>query len=114
VEVHLEDGDRQVDADGKRGHAGEQAKQDQQAPNEFGKRGKIGSPGWEPEAGDELSMVLETAENLVLSVVEHDGTQGEAHDEECKGLQAVEMAHGVLRWRKIDYRNRGLVGSGCG
>jgi hypothetical protein len=31
----------------------------------------------------------------VVSVDEHDGAQGEAHDEEGEGLQAVEVAHVV-------------------
>jgi hypothetical protein len=31
----------------------------------------------------------------VVSVVEHDSAQGEAHDEQREGLQAVEVAHVV-------------------
>lgn len=97
VDVDFGDGDAKVYADGKGGNASEQAQQDEQASKEFGEGGEVGGPGGEPEAGHKLSMVVKSAENLVVSVVEHDGAQGEAHDEECEGLQAVEVAQVVLR-----------------
>src|SRR5258708_40266455 len=84
------DGDAKVYADGKGGNASEQAQKDEQAAKEFGEGGEVGGPGREPEAGHKLSMVVKSAEDLVVAVVEHDGAQGEAHDEECEGLQAVE------------------------
>jgi hypothetical protein len=99
VEVHFDDGDHEIDADGKRGHAGEQAQQHEQTAKELTKRGKIGAPGGESGAGEKLSVMAEAAENLVISVVEHDGTQREAHNEECEGLQAVEVAHRFILWK---------------
>ncbi len=92
VEVHLGDGDGHIDADGKSSHASEQAQQDEQAANEFGEGGEVGGPGRESEAGDQLSMVVESAEDFVVSVADHDGAEGEAHDEERERLQAVEVA----------------------
>ena len=83
VDVDFGDGDAKVYADGKGGNASEQAQQDEQAAKEFGEGGEVGGPSREPEAGDKLSMVVKSAENLVVSVVEHDGAQGEAHDKEC-------------------------------
>ena len=82
VEVHLGDGDGEIDADGKSSHAREQAQQDEQAAKEFSEGRKIGGPGRESEAGDELSMVLQSAENFVVSVTGHDGAESEAHNEE--------------------------------
>ncbi len=106
--------------DGKGGNASEQAQQDEQASKEFGEGGEVGGPGGEPEAGDKLSMVVKSAENLVVSVVEHDGAQGEAHDKECEGLQAVEVAQVVppaerkhrLQQRGGGRKGRGRVGAG--
>jgi len=86
VEVDFDDGDAEVDTDGKSSHASEQAQQDEQAAEEFGEGGEVGGPGRESEAGYKLSMVVESPENLVVSVVEHDGAQGEAHDQECERL----------------------------
>jgi hypothetical protein len=43
--------------------------------------------------------MVETAENLMISVVEHDRAQREAHNEEREGLQAVQVAHRVLLWK---------------
>ncbi len=92
VEVNLGNGDGEIDADGKSGRACEQAEQNQDAAEEFSERRKIASPGRETEAGDELGMVVESAENFVVAVAKHDCAEGEAHDEECERLQAVEVA----------------------
>ncbi len=94
----------------KGGNASEQAQQDEQASKEFGEGGEVGGPGREPEAGHKLSMVVKSAEDLVVSVVEHDGAQGEAHDEECEGLQAVEVAQVVppsIRRKESRLQQRG-------
>jgi hypothetical protein len=59
---------------------------------------------------DELNMVLQSSENFVVSVAEHDGTEGEAQDEKRERLQAVEVAHGILRRKTIDYSSRRAKG----
>jgi hypothetical protein len=92
VNVEFGDGDGQIDADSEGCDASEEAEQDEEASKEFGEGGNVGGPGGEPEAGDKLSVVVESAENFVVSMDEHDGAQGEAHDEECEGLQSVEVA----------------------
>src|SRR5229473_2444556 len=45
VEMNFEDGDGQVDADGKGGHPGKQADQNHQAADKFGEGGEVGAPG---------------------------------------------------------------------
>jgi hypothetical protein len=72
VEVHLGDGDGEIDADGKSSYASEQAQQDEQASKELGEGRKIRGPGRESEAGDDLRMMLQSAENFVVSVADHD------------------------------------------
>jgi hypothetical protein len=37
-------------------------------------------------------MVMKSAENLLISMANHDGAEGETHDEEREGLQAIEVA----------------------
>jgi len=91
VEVDLGDGYGQIDADGKSSHASEQAQQDEQAAEEFSEGREVGGPGRESEAGDELGVVLQSAENFVVSVIDYDGAKSEAHHEERERLQAVEV-----------------------
>jgi len=95
VDVIFGDGDGEIDADSECRDAGEEAEQDEQGAKEFGEGGDVGGPGGETEAGNKLGVVVESAENFVVSVEEHDEAQGEAHDEEGEGLQAVEVAHVV-------------------
>jgi hypothetical protein len=45
-------------------------------PKELGKGGEIGHPGRESEAGNEVSVVVKSAEDLVISVSDHDGAKG--------------------------------------
>ena len=92
VKVNFGDCDRQVDADGKGGGPCEQAKQYEQAAKEFRKGRQIGTPGREAEAGHELNVMVESAEDFLISVAYYDGAEGEAHDEEREGLQAVKVA----------------------
>jgi len=95
VDVHLGDGDGEIDADGKSSHPSEQAQQQEQTAKEFSEGRKVSGPGGESEAGDELGVVMESAENFVVSVVKHNRAQGEAHDEESEGLQAIKVAQAV-------------------
>jgi hypothetical protein len=95
VEVHLGYGDAHINTEGKGGHASEQADQNENSAEEFGEGGKISAPGGKPEAGDELNVVVKAAENLVVSVVEKNEAQRQAHDQECEGLQTIEVAQGI-------------------
>src|SRR5271154_184500 len=78
VEVHFGDGDRHIDADGESGGAGEQADKHEHAAKELGKGGKIGGPAGESEASHELNVVVKSAENLVISVADHDCAERDA------------------------------------
>jgi hypothetical protein len=115
MEVHLGDGDGEIDADAKSSNAGEQAEQQEQSAEELSKGRDVGGPARESEAGDEVGVVMESAENLVVSMDKHDGAESEAHDEEREGLQAIEVAHEVPPTeRKIDYSSGTWEGSGVG
>ncbi len=104
VEVHLGDGDGHIDADGQSCNASEQAQHNKKAAEELGEGGKVGGPARESEAGDELGVVVKSAENLVVSVDDHDSAKGEAHNEERERLQAIEVAQLVPPTeRGIDY-----------
>jgi hypothetical protein len=115
MNVEFGDGDGQIDTNGERSDASEQAEKDEQRAEEFGEGGDVGGPGRESEAGDKLSMVVKSAEDLVVSVDEHDGAEGEAHDEKREGLQTVEVAHVVPPAEmKIAYSRLAIDGSGEG
>jgi len=102
VEVHFGDGYGEVDAEGEGGDTRKQARQHQQATHELGEGGDVGGPGGESEAGDEVGMVMESTEYLVVSVGEHDGSKSDAHDQERKGLQTIEVTQLALRRKKKD------------
>jgi len=107
VEVHLDDGDGEIDAERKSGHACEQAEHHEQTAKKLSEGGEVGGPDRESETGDELSVVVKSAEDLEITVAKHDGAQGEAHDEESEGLQAIKIAQAVPpAGRKIDYSSR--------
>jgi hypothetical protein len=66
-------------------------------------------------------MLLQPPENLMVSVADHYGAQGESHDEERERLQAIEVAQGIPPEKdSIDYSSGGAEGSaahnrhGCG
>jgi hypothetical protein len=113
MEVDLGDGDGQIDANGKSREAGEQADQHEDAAKKFGKGGKVCGPAGESKTGDELNVVLKAAENFMVSVANHDGAQGKAHDKESQGLQAIKVAQvasgertnrlqqGSERWKRV-------------
>jgi hypothetical protein len=92
VKVHLGDGDGKIDADGEGGSASEEADQHEDAAEEFGEGREVGAPGRKSEAGDELNMVLKSAEDFVISVTNHDGAQSKTHHEQRQGLKAIEVA----------------------
>lgn len=86
VQVHFRDGDAEIDADRESGHASEQADQAQQATKEFGEGREVSAPGGKSEAGNQLNMLVKAAEDLVITVADHDGAKGETHDEEREWL----------------------------
>ena len=108
VEVYFGDGDAKIDADGKSSAAGEEADKHEQAAKKFGERGDIGQPGGNPQAGNEVSMLLKSAEDLMVSVAHHDSAKGKTHHQECQGLQPIEVAQLCLRAKdSLDYSRRG-------
>ena len=60
----------------------EQPQQNQETAEEFGEGGEIPTPCGKSEAGNELNMVVKPAEHFVVSVVEKNNAQGEAHNEQ--------------------------------
>lgn len=92
VKVNFGDGDGQIDADGQSSRASEQPGENEQAAKELGKGREVRAPGGQPEAGNELSVVVKSSENLLISVAYHNGAKSEAHDEERKRLQTIKVA----------------------
>ena len=80
VEVHFGDSDGEIDADGERGDAGEQAYEDENAAEELSEGGDVGRPARKSEAGDEVRVVVKSAEDLVVTVNDDDGTECKTHD----------------------------------
>jgi len=113
VQMHLRNRNRHVDADGESGDPGEQPQQNQETAEEFGEGGEICTPCWKSEAGNELNMVVKPAKHLVVSVVEKNNAQGETHDEQGEGLQAIEVAQIIPPAEKeeIDYSSARVEGS---
>ena len=73
MEVNLGDGDAQIEADCGAGDASEEADKDEDPSEKFGEGGEIGRPGGKPQADDELDVMVQAAENFLISVAEHDG-----------------------------------------
>ena len=92
VKVDLGYGDGEVDADSKSSDASEQTDQDEQAAQEFSEGREIGRPARKTEALDELNVMVKSAKNFVVSVAHHDSAEGQAHNEQRNGLQAIEVA----------------------
>jgi hypothetical protein len=115
VEVYFGDGDRHVDADGKSRGTGKQADNHKHAAKELGEGGEICGPARKSKAGDELNVMVKSAENLVISVANHDGAQSETHDEQSERLQAIKVAQVSSGGkRNIDYSSEVTEGSGFG
>jgi hypothetical protein len=96
VKVNFRYGYGQIDANGECSCASKQAEQNEQAAKELGKGREVSSPCGKPEAGHELSVVMKAAENLLISVADHDSAKGEAHDEKRERLQAIQVAQRSL------------------
>ena len=61
----------------------------------FGEGRNVTQPCRQAQAGDDLSVVVQASKNFVITVSDHDGAQGQAHDQKSKRLQAIEIAQGV-------------------
>jgi hypothetical protein len=94
VQMHLPDRDDQVHADGEGCGSSEESRQYKYSAQELGERRDIAGPGGQPQAGHEISVVMETAEDFVRAVYRHNGTQNNAYHKKRKWLQAFEVAHG--------------------
>lgn len=104
MEVDFRNGNGKINADSESRGAGEQANEDEEPAEELGEGGKIGGPGGKSEAGNEVSMLLKSAEDLVISVSDHDGAKRKAHEKKCEGLQSIEVAQAMPPEKEnIDY-----------
>ena len=104
VEVDLGDGYGEIDAKGERGNSREQAQENHQSANKFSEGREVGRPSRESEAGDQVSVMVKSAEDLVVTVDEQNRAQGKAHYQKPEGLQTIEVAQVVPpSERKIDY-----------
>ena len=70
------------------------------------KRRDVTEPARHAEAGDPLRVVLQTSEHIVIAMHNHDGADGQAHDEKGKGLQAIEVAQNVPPKRRHRLQQR--------
>ena len=65
MKVNFGDGNGEIDADGESSDAGKESDQHEQAAKEFGEGRQVGGPAGQSEAGDELYVVVKSAENGV-------------------------------------------------
>lgn len=79
VQVHFPDSDKHIDENGERCSPSEKSKQDHQPAEEFREGGNIAQPCGQAETGHHLGMVMQSAENLVIAMRDHNGAQGQAH-----------------------------------
>jgi hypothetical protein len=89
---YLPDSDAHINANGESSYTGKQAKHHEQAAEEFGEGGEVRAPGGQAKAADQLNMVVQSAENLVVTIVNHDRAQSQAHDEKSERLQTIQEA----------------------
>ena len=111
MKVYFGDGNGEIDADGESSDAGKEPDQHEQAAKEFGEGREVGGPAGQSEAGDELYVVVKSAEDFLISVADHDGAQGETHDEQCQRLQTIEVAQVVSSGRR-NHRLQQRTGGG--
>jgi hypothetical protein len=95
MKVDFGNGDAHINAQGEGSDAGKEADKDQYAAKEFGESGEVSAPGGKAEAGNELNVVMETAENFMIAVDKENNTKDEAQDQEREGLQTIEVAQGI-------------------
>ncbi len=112
VRGHLPDSDAHINANGESSYAGKQAQHYEQPAKEFGEGREVRAPAGQTEAADQLNMVVQSAENLVVTEIDHDRAESQAHDEEGERLQTIHKAQGIPPAKdSIDYSSRGIDGS---
>ena len=94
VPMSFPDSDEHINGNGAGGDSGEEPGQDEQSAQEFGERRNVAEPVREAKRMDEINVVVQPAEDIVISVHDHDCANCQAHDEQAEGLQAVEVAQG--------------------
>jgi len=91
VQMHLPDGDRQVNANRECRSSSEESGKDEQAAEEFRKGRNITEPRRQAEAGDKLRVVMQSAKHLVIAMSGHDRAQRQAHHQQSQRLQTIEV-----------------------
>jgi hypothetical protein len=99
VQVHLPDRDNEIYEDGESRDSGKESSKYQQAAKEFREGRNVAQPVGKTETRDEVGVVMQAAENFVVAVHDHNGSQGQAHEKKRKGLQAFRVAQRGLRVR---------------
>jgi predicted fused transcriptional regulator/phosphomethylpyrimidine kinase len=90
-----------VARDHERGETGEEAKEEQNASEEFGQSRYVAQPIRQAKGGDVVAVTIESRkytaamesvvrDHLVVSVIDHGATQDEAQKESTPWLEAVE------------------------
>ncbi len=97
VPVHFPDCDEEVDQQDEGGGACEKSHENQNAAQKLGEGRDIAQPCGQSKAGDELRMVVQASKDLMVSVCDHDHSQGQTHHHKSKGLQAIEVAQSSSR-----------------
>ncbi len=97
VPVYFPDCDEEIDQQDEGGGASEESRQNQNAAQKLGEGRDIAQPCGQSQAGDELRMVLQASEDLMVTVGDHDHSQGQTHHHKSKGLQAIEVAQSSSR-----------------
>src|SRR5579863_9449973 len=90
--MHFPDRDGKVHANSEGCGAREESSQYEQAPQEFREGRNIAEPGGQPQTRNEMGVLMQAAENLVVTVHEHNGTQGKPHEQKRKWLQPFKVA----------------------
>lgn len=94
VQMHFPDCDAEIDENGEGRGSSEKSCQQANAAQEFRKRRNVAGPGWQAEACDKFGMMMQATKNLMVAVHDHNGTEGKAHEQKRKWLQAFEVAQG--------------------
>jgi len=95
VQVHFPDCDHEVHADGESRDPGKEARQDEQAAQEFREGRNVAQPVGQTKSCHQVGVLMQAAENIVVAMDDHDRAQGKAHDKKGKRLQAFRVAQGA-------------------
>ena len=95
VPIHFPDRDHEVHADGESRDPGKEARQYEQAAQEFREGRNVAHPMGETKSCHQVGLLMQAAENFVVAVHQHNRAQGKTHDEKRKWLQAFRVAQGA-------------------